>query len=188
MCLANRACGTLLHPVLGGGQLRSPCTWVRFACLSQGRAAVARTSPPAMPEICLPLAGCSPKAGEPVQSRLLPASPAGMASHRTVPPGHHGVGGETQPFAGETSCLATGREPLVLAPCRDMPSTWQHVSPRMGMVLGTLVALGCPHRMVFICVRVGPPSLPSRGAWWRAALHGVRFWMARDSMAKRCSL
>lgn len=53
------------------------------------------------------------KPGSPCQRRLLPAGPARTASHGTIPPG--------QVCSGKTSCLAAGRELLLLGPCRDVP-------------------------------------------------------------------
>lgn len=139
------------------------------------------------PKFCLPLAGCSPKAREPVPELAAACRSCGTASHGTVPPGQRS-GGETQPFCGKTSRPGAGMEPFMVTPCRDMPSTWQHGSARMAKFRGMLVALGCPHQMLFIHLRAGPPRLPSREAWWWAAFHRVRFWVAGDSLAKRCWL
>ena len=148
---------------------------------SQGFAAVARVSPPATPKICLPLAACSPKAREPVPELA-------AACWDGFPQDHP----SRASWQGRKSTLFWGTLP---PGCREGAARGgpaqgraQHLSARTGSVLETLVTLGCPHQMLFIRVRVGPSHLPSGGPWWQATLRGVKFWMARDRVAKRCLL
>lgn len=75
-------------------------------------------------------------------------------------------------MAGETSRLAAGREPLVLALRGDVPSTWQHASARMDRFLGPLVVPGCPHQMLFIRVRAGDPACHLEGLGGRQHFRG----------------
>lgn len=165
MCLANRACSTLLHPVLEGQPAALPLHMDPRHVPSQGRAAFACTSLPARPKICLLLAGCSPKARE-----LLPELAAACQScqdgfPRDCPSWATRRGGKLSPSLGKPPAWPQ-RGSHSCWP--HVPSTWQHISARIGRFWGTLVVIGLsPSNTVHPCASRATPL-----AIWRDLVMG----------------
>lgn len=168
MCLANRACGTPLQPVLVG-----------VACAPPRRAfpgtRCGDTHVPASNAQNLPPAGwLLPKGREagaragcclPVLSGQLPTGPSlpGITER-----GNRALRWEDLPPDHREGAAHAG------------PVKWQHISARTGRFWGPwAVPIKC-------CSSVCEGCFMVREALWWSALYGVRFWMARDSVAERC--
>lgn len=129
---------------------------------------------PAMPEICLLLAGCSPKAREPVPELAAACWSCQDSFLQDCPC--------QAPWWGGKSALGWGNLPpgcregaTCVGPVRGCA---QHLAARVcedGQVLGATGGTGLsPSNAVHPCASRGS-CLPSGGAWWQAALQRVRF-------------